>query len=308
VRYLVASSGPFDLGGGVSIRGRSFRELSELGFSQGVLAGLSEDWSAYGFGASSFVMTVEDRLDKSPDNFVLTSPATEFTKAQRALVALRLLAPGDIGIGRMWVSRPARFNVGLGGGHMRGYSVPVLGSDYRLTDSIAAAVPDMYEALRHLEDHGYRGAPGNLDLALRSFMATYDLPLARGDSRVLNSMTAIEAVLGSGTEIAFKLSYRVAGILGADAARRVAIFEKMKAYYDLRSKLVHGESLKEKHRRLIGDVEPLRDLVRGLLRGFIHLAITPDHSYGKRFFQERLDAALHDESERMRLRGALGMS
>jgi hypothetical protein len=229
-------------------------------------------------------------------------------KAQRALRALRLLARGDIGIGRMWVSRPARFNVGLGFGHIIGYSVPVLGSNYRLTDSIAAAVPDVYEALRYLENHGYGGAPGNLDLALRSFMATYDRPLARGDSRVLDAITAIEAVLGSGTEIAFKLSFRVAGILGADGARRVAIFERMKAYYDLRSRLVHGESLKEKHRRLIADVEPLRDLVRELLKGFIHLAITPDHPYGKQFFQERLDAALQDESERTRLRNALGVS
>jgi hypothetical protein len=119
-------------------------------------------------------MLVEDRLEKSPDNFVLSSNPTLFCKAQRAFSALRLLAPGDIGIGRMWVGRAARFNVGLGGKDIVGHSVPSFGSEFQLTESIAAAVPAMYDALRRLETQGYVGAPGNLDLALRSFRATYD--------------------------------------------------------------------------------------------------------------------------------------
>lgn len=305
VRYVTAEGASFDLGDGVSIRGRSFDDLSELGFSEAELQGLADDWS--GFGAGSYVMLVEDRVEKSPDNLILSSLGTEFTKAQRALGALRLLAPGDIGIGRIWARRVARFNVGLGGIQMVGYSIPTFGSNYELTDAIADAVPAMYDALRHLEIDGYHGAPGNFDLALRSFMATYDRPLAGGDSRVLDAITAVEAVLGSGIEISFKLSFRVAGILAADDAERVKIFNEMKAYYDLRSRLVHGESLKEKHRQLVADVEPLRLLLRALLRGFIHLALTPGHGYGKQFFQERLDAALQDEAERNRLRAALGI-
>jgi hypothetical protein len=298
----------FDLGEGVSIRGRSLNELSELGFSDAVLAGLSDDWA--GFGASSHVVLVEDRLDKSPDNFVLSSTATLFGKAQRALYALRLLAPGDIGIGRMWVGRVARFNVGLGGMHIVGHSAtPTFGSTFLLTESIAVAVPAMCDALRRLETQGYGGAPGNLGLALRSFMATYDRPPAGSDSRVLDAITALEAVLASGEgEITFKLSFRVAGILAADDAERVRIFNEMKAYYDLRSKLVHGASLREKHHRLLADVEPLRHLVRELLRGFIHMALTPGHPYSKRFFDERLDAALLDRAERDRLRSTLGMA
>jgi hypothetical protein len=306
VRYVTAEDALFDLGDGVSIRGRSFEELSELGFSEAELQRLADDWS--GFGASSYVMLVEDRVEKSPDNLILSSLGTEFTKAQRALEALRLLAPGDIGIGRIWVRRVARFNVGLGGIQMVGYPIPTFGSNYELTDSIADAVPAMYDALRQLETSGYGGAPGNLDLALRSFMATYDRPLAGGDSRVLDAITSVEAVLGSGIEISFKLSFRVAGILAADDEERVQIFNEMKAYYDLRSRLVHGETLKEKHRQLVADVEPLRHIVRALLRGFIRLALTPGHGYGKQFFQERLDAALLDEAERHRLRSALGIA
>jgi hypothetical protein len=308
IRYLIAEDLSFDLSDGISIRGRVFDELAALGFSDFELEGLADDWS--GFGASSYVMLVEDCVDKSPDNFILSGLGMEFIKAQRALTALRLLAPGDVAIGRIWVKRAARFNVGLGGSHIVGYSMPSFGFglNYELTDSVAVEARAMYEALRRLETQGYGGAPGNLDLALRSFRSTYDRPFPGGDSRVLDAITAVEAVLGSDMEIAFKLSFRVAGILAADDAERVKIFNEMKAFYDLRSRLVHGGSLKEKHRQLVADAEPLRNYVRSLLRGFIYLALTPDPKYGRQFFQERLDAALQDETERLRLRSALGIS
>jgi hypothetical protein len=305
LRWFTAEDGPFDFGSGVSIRGRSYEELADLGFSESVLRALSHDWS--GFGASSYVIVVESRVDKSPDNLVLGSLGTEWVNAQRVLGALRLLAAGDVSIGRMWISRPARFNVGLGGVGSVGLSIPTMGATYHLTTSVASRVSKMYGDLQRLEEHGYGGAPGNLDLALRSFMATYDRWPSGGDSRVLDAITALEAVLGSGVEIAFKLSFRTAGILAANDAQRVAIFDEMKEYYDLRSKLVHGASLKDKHRTLIADPEGLRHFVRELLRGFIHLAVDPQPSYGKQFFKQRLDAALQDESERAELRNALNL-
>jgi hypothetical protein len=138
-------------------------------------------------------------------------------------------------------------------------------------------------------------------------LATYDRWPPSGDSRILDAITAVEAVLGSGIEITFKLSFRVAGILGGDDADRAAIFREMKAYYDLRSKLVHGAALKEKHHALLADTERLRHLVRELLQGFVHLATTPGHSYGKAWFQDQLDVALQVESERIGLRDALNL-
>jgi Apea-like HEPN len=304
VRYFGAEGGPFEFGDGVSIRGRSPDELRELGFSEYDLRRLADDWA--GHGASSYIMLVEDRVEKAPDNFIQGTLGTEFTKSQRVLGALRLLAPGDVGIGRMWTARPARFNVGIGGSTMLGFTIPTMGSSYVLTDSLADAVPGMYNDLRQLEQEGYGSAPGNLDLALRSFMATYDRWPSSRDSQVRDAITAIEAVLGSRTEIAFKLAFRVAGILADDDAQRVQLFDDMKGYYDLRSRLVHGEALRERHRVLLEDVEPLREFVRRLLRGFIRLAISSDHAYDKRFFQERLDASLQEEMARSGLRRALG--
>jgi hypothetical protein len=83
VRSLTAEGGPFEFGDGVSIRGRSFEELRELGFSQHILTALSDHWA--GFGASSYVMLIETRAPKSPDNFILGNLGTEFTKAWRVL-------------------------------------------------------------------------------------------------------------------------------------------------------------------------------------------------------------------------------
>ena len=97
----------------------------------------------------------------------------------------------------MWLTRAGRFNVGIGGNAQVGFTIPTIGSTYTLTESIASRVPKMYSDLQHLEEHGYGGAPGNLALALRSFMATYDRWPSGGDSRVLDAITAIEAVLGS---------------------------------------------------------------------------------------------------------------
>jgi hypothetical protein len=103
VRRFTAEGGPFDLGYGVSVRGRSFEELSALGFDDAILAALTDDW--WGFGASSYVMLVETRKPKSPDNVLLGSLGTEWIDASRALGAMRLLAPGDISIGRINVRR-----------------------------------------------------------------------------------------------------------------------------------------------------------------------------------------------------------
>jgi hypothetical protein len=305
LRNIGSTLDPADLGDGVSIRGRSFEELATLGFSKGVLERLSDDWN--GFGASSFVMIVEKMRMKSPETFVLMDET--WTEAQRTLGALRLLAAGDVSIGPMWMVRPARFDVGLGGGTAQlGFAIPGLGSRYLLDEDIAGRVPPLYQSLKHLETHGYGRAPGNLDLALRSFMATYDRWRPGADSRLLDSITALEAVLGSGTEIAFKLAFRVASLVATNDDERASIFEEMKGFYSTRSALVHGAGLSARHQARLDHVDRLRDIVRQLLRAFVHLATTENVVYGKRFFKESLDSALQQDAARLALRQAMGLA
>jgi hypothetical protein len=302
LRNFQSDSQLTDLGDGVSIRGRDPDELAALGFSGADLQGLFDDWD--GFGASSHVMLVEDRIVKDPERFTVARLGPEWRKAQRALQAMRLLTPGDIGIGRMWVTRDAHFNVGSAGTGTVGFSIPAMGSPYVLEESVAAMVPDVYGELRDLEERGYDRAPGNLDLALRSFTSTYDRWPPGADSRVVDSITAFEALLGIDAELAFKLSFRVAGLVGGDDAERVRIFNQMKAFYDTRSKLVHGGTLKPKHQALLENVDELRGLLRTLLRGFMRLGMT-EHPYGGKSFTEELDAALQDDAARRALRRAL---
>jgi hypothetical protein len=290
------------LGDGVTISGRDFDALERLGFGAGVLAHLSEDWS--GFGASSFVVIVEQRVKKAPENVVMGADDSLWLNAQRTLGALRLLGPGDVAMGPMWVVRVAAFTVGLGGSQI-GLAIPSIGSEYVLTDEIVAAVPRLYAELQSLEQVAYAQAPGNLGLALRSFMATYDRWPPGNDSRLIDSVTALEAVLGTEAEISFKLAFRVASLLAGSDAERSAVFDELKAFYETRSRLVHGGELKKKHQEILNNVDALRGRVRRLLRSFVLLSVRGPGKYSKKFFREDIDGALLNASEREELRHAM---
>jgi hypothetical protein len=309
LRNFHAETDAIELGHGVVIRGRNSVQLERLGFHSGVFHQLSEDWHSR-LGASSFVLTVEETIAKDSKNFALVNLPGLWAKAQRAVEALRLLAPGDVSLGQMWVVRADRFDVGLGGWlHGIGFSIPAVpGSQYVLADVVVGAFPDLYDRLQTLASTGYRRVPGNFDLALRAFMATYDRWPPGADSRVLDSITSLEAVLGSGTETAFKLAFRVASLLSADDEERAAMLERMKDFYETRSAIVHGGRLKRKHQERLNDVDELRRIVRAVLFGLLILATTENHPYDKQFFQERLDSTLVDSARRDSFRSAMGFA
>jgi len=169
------------------------------------------------------------------------------------------------------------------------------------------AYPSIYHALAKLEKDGYGRSPGNLAIALWAFAATYDRWPAGGDSQLLDCTTALEALLGTSTEISFKLSFRVAALLATNDDQRSDLLKLMKDFYDTRSKLVHGAHLKEKHQSLLRRVDDLRSIVRQLLRAFVAFAVMPGRDYGKAFWGEQLDATLVNSAEREKLRATLGL-
>ncbi len=306
VRCFTSHSLHLDLGEGTAIRGRNLKELYSLGFNQAILDRISDDWS--GFGASSFVLVAEDLVHKQPDNIILMNLGTVWTKAARAIQACRLAGPCDITIGPMWVVRASRFNFGIGGLHQTGFSIPSTGSQFVWSETVAAVYPQILRDLGRLENKGYGGAPGNLDIALRSFMGTYDRWPNGQDSQLLDAITALEALFGTETEIAFKLAFRVAALLAPSDSDRAQMLKLMKNFYDTRSKLVHGAGLRDKHRLCLQQVDELRALVRRLLRAFVAFTANPPGTYGKAFFSEQLDLALVDAAEREKLRAALGLN
>lgn len=305
VRFFRSENLHIDLGDGVAIRGRNPEELSALGFSPAILGRIMDDWFI-GFGSSSFVLVAEDSVPKEPANLVSTSDI--WTKAVRAIGACRLAASGSISISAMWPTRVARFNFGIGTLSQIGATAPTTGSDYIWSDAVQAVYPQIYAELKRLEATGYSASPGNLAIALRSFMGTYDRWPTIQDSQLLDTVTALEALLGTETEIAFKLAFRVAALLASSDAERAQMLKTMKDFYDTRSKLVHGAALKQKHHNCLQQVDDLRSFVRRLLRAFVALAANPPEIYNKAFFNERLDTALIDATEREALRTALGLN
>jgi hypothetical protein len=117
-------------------RGRSSADLKALGFDDLIWQRITEDWRA-SFAPSSYVLVSEHKTPKNAENLIAMDSYSPLTKAFRALHALRLCGTGSIGIGPMWMARPADFNVGLSGLSQSGFSIPAMGSSYHWTDDIA---------------------------------------------------------------------------------------------------------------------------------------------------------------------------
>jgi hypothetical protein len=212
------------------------------------------------------VLVAEHCFLKQPDNLIFTDGYNPPLKAMRAVRALRLLAPGSIGIGPMWLTRAARFNPGLGGLSSTGISIPMSGSPYHWSDEVQSSYPTLYDELVHLEKEGYGRSPGNLEIALRSFVSSYDRWLAFPDSRLLDLITSLEALLGIESELTFRLSFRVAALVAPDDQQRGELLELVKGFYDTRSKIVHGSAIKKKHTDYLQQIEKLAGIVGHLLR------------------------------------------
>jgi len=305
LRYFRCEQLHVDLGDGVSIYGRDPDILAGLGFEGDIWERLAADWS--GFGTSSFVLVAEARMPKRPDNFITLDTNAVWLQCARAIGAMRLIAPGDVGISVTFVKRVARFNVGIGGVTSTGTTVHTLGAPYTWSSAQRFLYDSMYTALAHLEKIGYRRSPGNLDLALRAFMSTYDRFPTAMDTKLVDAITALEAVLGSEVEIAFKLSFRVASLLAATDEQRATLLKTIKGFYDARSRIVHGGRLGKKQSASLAAVDDLRDIVRRLLRSFVLFAADDARKVGKKFFTEELDAALVDTRCREHLRELLGL-
>jgi len=299
------------LGDGISIEGRSFTRLREMGWSDFELEKLMEDWQ----GGGQHVLIIREEVGKEADNLVLGNTATGISKAYRMLLALRLAREGDIHIGgggvltgRMLTTRSVGqgFTL-LGGASMLGQTTRFSGLAYQLDESEVSGVRAIYKQLIALE--GITGqSPYNLGLALRSFSTSYDRFPTQADSRIVDLVTSVEALVGTEVETSFRLSYRAAGILAADDNARVMIYQDLKGFYDTRSRVVHGGTLSAKHLARLADYELLRQYVRQLLVAFLRLATTPGQSYGPGYFRQLLDLDLQHADRRSALRAAMGMA
>lgn len=106
----------------------------------------------------------------------------------------------------------------------------------------------------------------NIKIGLSRFNSSYeqrDLP-----NRLIDLVIALEALFGGGKprSISYTVAERCAGWLCSPGRSRDTLFSKVKKYYSLRSKVVHGRNLS----CLPGDeVDALEGIVRESLRKFL---------------------------------------
>ena len=113
---------------------------------------------------------------------------------------------------------------------------------------------------------------------------------------VIELMISLEAVLVPETEgIAFRLSQRVANLLGRDAPSRNELFKQIKDFYGLRSKIVHGAKFRLKEITAAQLVDDLREITRRVLLSIMALAADADLDSA---FYESLDGMCLDDNLR----------
>jgi hypothetical protein len=122
------------------------------------------------------------------------------------------------------------------------------------------------------------------------------------DNEVLYCLTALEGLLTSesNSELSYRLSLRVASLLGPDDESRKRMFKDMKDFYDVRSKIVHGSGfkLKLKHQVLLKQISTLREYLRRILLSI--MALLKDGTSAGRL-EQLFDEIVLDETLRKRV-------
>jgi hypothetical protein len=296
-----------DFGDGISIRHRSFREIEQrLGWTDWQLEYLTRDWEE-GQPASEHVLWIESSREKSPDTAMTNDSATGTGRALDLLLALWLFAPGDVSIGDIFTDRATWFDLTPRGLARSKPGMPgdAWGRKYELAANDAADVRAIYDdvvAFRQATD-----VPNNVRLAVRRFESVYTRGLRQREDRIIDQLIALEALAGSGTELRFRLAFRISALLASDDDERLALFEAMKRYYDVRSKIVHGGDLRAAELSLVQDDGELRTVARRLVRAVIFATVHSDLRLTGKYIDGQLDRALLDTHMRQKLQAALGI-
>jgi hypothetical protein len=306
LRNFESADALIDFGDGITIRHRSLEDIQErLGWTEWHFDHLTRDWTE-GHAASGHVLWIDSLAEKSPDTAILSDSATGPGRALDLLLALWLFAPGDVSIGAIFTDRAAKFDLtGRGLARSNGMPGDLWGQKYELAATDAAGVRAIYDdvvSFRRATD-----VPSNVRLAVRRFESVYSRGIRQREDRIIDELIALEALAGSGTELRFRLAFRISSLLGSDDAERLELFEAVKGYYDVRSKIVHGSDLRPAERALVEGDGELRAVVRGLVRAVIHATVHSDLRLTGSYIDKQLDRALLDGQMRQELRRALGL-
>lgn len=267
---------------------------------------LEEDWLRGAVG--SHCLVAQDRQLKEPRNIITGSQFGVYTKLQRALSALRVLKCGHPQTGAIYYIRPAELPHCLPGQSSSGYARRQFGETYQLDEPDIGPLRACYALLREFDERAPKEWVHIKTVALRRFNAVYENDYGQAEDRIVDAMIAFEALLGADQEITYRLSSRVAGLLGWTDDERAELFKEMKLYYETRSKIVHGGILKKKHHAALNNLGPLMSALRHLLLGFVRLATGSSRFHNRKRLGEQLDTVLLHAGDCEELRRAMGLS
>jgi hypothetical protein len=178
---------------------------------------------------------------------------------------------------------------------------------YQFGEADVAPYQAIHSLLTTFGDH-HVGNWRAIQVALRAFMNACDTD--DSVTRLLESFTSIEALIGDRQETTFKIRYRAAAILGDTDDDRVRIFTELGHYYDDRSLLVHGSEpdtapKREAFESRIRNPGPVADVARKLVLGMLKAATSQAWPNWKSF-REGLDANLLHTARREAIRAEFG--
>jgi hypothetical protein len=245
------------------------------------------------------MLSAANRLDGVDMLAKCVLPVREF------LQVLRLFAPGHIHVGESFVLVPLPHEKHLATvASVRASDMAVdygnlrdAAKTYRLN---SADMPAFRE---------FRAAISPILQKLESYpAAAFALSLYGADdgerANFSAAVTALEALLTKSEEtegLTYRLSMRLANLLGHSPEARKATFADMKRIYGLRSKIVHGSPLVTKSQQKPLDILPdVRETVRRVLLSVLALfasGVRPDE------LPDRIDESVFDDEMRRKIQG-----
>lgn len=114
------------------------------------------------------------------------------------------------------------------------------------------------------------------------------------ENKLIDCMIGLEALyLKETQELSYRLSHRVASLLGNTDEERRKVFKNVKRLYKKRSKLVHGESVSVSW----DEVKLVRKYLRESIKRFLALS----QQYSRDSIIRELDLGVIDETKRIAL-------
>ena len=165
-------------------------------------------------------------------------------------------------------------------------------------------IREQVQTLMNVESQ-LKASARHIGLAIRSFTSIYDRLMHQAEDCVIDSITALEALWQLDMELSFKLAFRTSSLLGETDDHREQVFETIREYYKIRSKIVHGSTLSAERLAQVQNDEPLREILRRTLRAFIHLLANPSDEWTVQQLSKDPDPVLLHSGRRSVLQGAM---